>query len=69
MATGIVEVFAKAGYPVTHVGRSEDKVAGVRAAIEKSLAKAVERGKLDEAGRDAVLANLTGRPAARSLLT
>ena len=31
MATGIVEVFAKAGYDVTYVGRSEDKVDGVRA--------------------------------------
>lgn len=67
MATGIVEVFAKAGYPVTYVGRSEDKVAGVRAAIEKSLAKAVERGKLDEAGRDAVLANLTGATSREEL--
>ncbi|HNA98279.1 MAG TPA: 3-hydroxyacyl-CoA dehydrogenase NAD-binding domain-containing protein [Marmoricola sp.] len=67
MATGIVEVFAKAGYPVTYVGRGEDKVAGVRASIEKSLAKAVERGKLDEAGRDAVLANLTGATSREAL--
>lgn len=67
MATGIVEVFAKAGYPVVYVGRGEDKVAGVRAAIEKSLTKAVERGKLDEAGRDAVLANLTGATSREDL--
>ena len=32
MATGIVEVFAKAGYDVTYVGRSQAKVDGVRAA-------------------------------------
>ncbi|MRJ76751.1 3-hydroxyacyl-CoA dehydrogenase [Aeromicrobium sp. SMF47] len=60
MASGIVEVFAKAGYAVTFVGRSEDKVAGVVAAITKSLDKAVSRGKLDEDGKTAVLARLTG---------
>ena len=48
MATGIVEVFAKAGYPVTYVGRSDAKVDGVRATIEKSLDKAIQRGKLEE---------------------
>ena len=60
MATGIVEVFAKAGYPVTYVGRSEDKVDGVRATIEKSLDKAIQRGKLQESARDEVLSRLTG---------
>ena len=60
MASGIVEVFAKAGYDVVFVGRSDDKVAGVRASIERSLDKAVAKGKLDEAARTAVLARLTG---------
>ena len=60
MATGIVEVFAKAGFDVVYVGRSEAKVAGVRAAIEKSLDKAVQRGKLPEAAKGEVLARLTG---------
>nr|MCW2727040.1 3-hydroxyacyl-CoA dehydrogenase [Aeromicrobium sp.] len=60
MASGIVEVFAKAGYDVTFVGRGDDKVAGVTAAITKSLDKAVSRGKLDEDGKAAVLARLTG---------
>ncbi|MET1061949.1 MAG: 3-hydroxyacyl-CoA dehydrogenase NAD-binding domain-containing protein [Aeromicrobium sp.] len=60
MASGIVEVFAKAGYDVTFVGRGEDKVAGVVAAITKSLDKAVSRGKLDEDGKAAVLGRLTG---------
>ncbi|MGZ5402393.1 MAG: 3-hydroxyacyl-CoA dehydrogenase family protein, partial [Aeromicrobium sp.] len=31
MASGIVEVVAKAGFDVTYVGRSDDKVAGVKA--------------------------------------
>ena len=46
MATGIVEVFAKAGFPVTYVGRSDDKVAAVRATIEKSLDQVKELKQL-----------------------
>ena len=60
MATGIVEVFAKAGYEVTYVARSQDKVDKVHAALARSLEKAVQRGKLDEAGRDAALARIQG---------
>jgi 3-hydroxybutyryl-CoA dehydrogenase len=60
MATGIVEVFAKAGFPVVYVGRSDDKVEGVRASIEKSLDKAIQRGKLEESAREEVLGRLTG---------
>lgn len=67
MASGIVEVFAKAGYDVTFVGRGDDKVAGVIAAITKSLDKSVARGKLDEAGRTAVLARLTGATSRSAL--
>src|SRR4051794_35258850 len=52
MATGIVEVFAKAGYDVTFVARSEEKSAKVVAAVTRSLEKAVQRGKLDEPARD-----------------
>ena len=60
MATGIVEVFAKAGYDVVYVGRSEGKVDGVRASIEKSLDKAIQRGKLEESAKVEVLGRLTG---------
>ena len=60
MATGIVEVLAKAGFPVTYVGRTPEKVAGVRAAIERSLDKAIQRGKLEEPARPEVLDRLTG---------
>ena len=63
MATGIIEVFAKAGFPVTYVGRSDEKVAAVRATIEKSLDKAIQRGKLDESVKGEVLARLTGTTA------
>ncbi|MGN6780724.1 MAG: 3-hydroxyacyl-CoA dehydrogenase family protein, partial [Marmoricola sp.] len=60
MATGIVEVFAKAGYDVVYVGRSAAKADGVRAAIEKSLDKAIQRGKLEESAKAEVLGRLTG---------
>jgi 3-hydroxybutyryl-CoA dehydrogenase len=60
MATGIVEVFAKAGFPVTYVGRTQDRVDAVRAAIEKSLDKAIQRGKLEESARETVLGRLHG---------
>ena len=59
MATGIVEVFAKAGYDVVFVARSDDKAAKVVSAIERSLDKAVQRGKLSETDRDATLARVT----------
>ncbi|HEY6794832.1 MAG TPA: 3-hydroxybutyryl-CoA dehydrogenase [Kineosporiaceae bacterium] len=67
MATGIIEVFAKAGLDVVYVARRQDKVDRVRATIAKSLGKAVQRGKLDEAGRDAALARITGATSLESL--
>lgn len=60
MATGIIEVFAKAGYDVTYVARGEDKVAGVRSAIEKNNARAISKGRMTEADAEALLARLTG---------
>jgi 3-hydroxybutyryl-CoA dehydrogenase len=67
MATGIVEVFARAGLPVTYVGRSDDKVAAVRARVEESLAKAVQRGRLEESQRGQVLPRLTGSTSVEDL--
>jgi 3-hydroxybutyryl-CoA dehydrogenase len=60
MATGIVEVFAKAGYDVHYIARSADKVALVRSAVERSMEKAVQRGKLAAEDRDAALSHLSG---------
>ena len=60
MASGIAQVFAQSGYDVVYVGRSDDKVAGVRSFIEKGLGKLVDKGRLDEAGKDEVLGRLTG---------
>ena len=60
MATGIVEVFAKAGYDVRFVARGEKQAARLQAAFERSMEKAVQRGKLNAADRDAALARVTG---------
>jgi 3-hydroxybutyryl-CoA dehydrogenase len=60
MATGIIEVFAKAGFDVTYVTRSQPKVDAVTASIRKSLEKAVQRGKLTEEARQDAIAHLTG---------
>jgi 3-hydroxybutyryl-CoA dehydrogenase len=60
MATGIVEVLARGGYDVLFVARSAEKVAQVTGAITRSMEKAVQRGKLAEADRDAALARISG---------
>ena len=60
MATGIVEVCAKAGYDVLFVARGEQQIARVQDGIRLSMEKAVQRGKLTEADRDAALARVTG---------
>ncbi|MFC6153755.1 3-hydroxyacyl-CoA dehydrogenase NAD-binding domain-containing protein [Nocardioides yefusunii] len=60
MASGIVEVFAKGGYDVVYVGRTQEKLDGVVAGITTSLDKAIARGKFTEEGKAEVLARLTG---------
>ena len=60
MATGVVEVFAKAGYDVVLVGRSTDKVDRLIGDVERSLDKAIERGRLEQGVREEVLSRLTG---------
>ena len=67
MATGIVEVFARSGNDVVYVARSQEKADGVRASIEKSQAKALERGKTTAEARDATLARLTGSASIEDL--
>jgi 3-hydroxybutyryl-CoA dehydrogenase len=60
MATGIIEVVAKGGYDVRFVARGAEKVEAVRSTLAKSLEKQVQRGRLEEAERDAVLARVKG---------
>jgi 3-hydroxybutyryl-CoA dehydrogenase len=59
MATGIIEVFARAGYEVVSVTRGSEKSDRVRDAAVTSLNKGVVRGKLSEADRDAALDRVT----------
>jgi 3-hydroxybutyryl-CoA dehydrogenase len=63
MATGIIEVFAKAGHDVVFVARSDERVASVNAALSRSLEKQVQRGRLTEEKRDAALGRVRGTTA------
>ena len=60
MGSGIAEVAAKAGMQVVVVEVDEEARDRGRQAIERSLARAVERGKLEESARDEVLGRITG---------
>ncbi|MEU6534663.1 3-hydroxybutyryl-CoA dehydrogenase [Streptomyces sp. NPDC047000] len=46
MASGIAEVFAKAGYAVVLAARTEEKAQTARARIGKSLARSVDKGRM-----------------------
>jgi 3-hydroxybutyryl-CoA dehydrogenase len=58
MANGIAEVAAKAGYTVVLRARSKQRASESAAKISKSLAKAVERGKMTQEKLDATTALL-----------
>ncbi|MFI5179229.1 MAG: 3-hydroxybutyryl-CoA dehydrogenase [Vicinamibacterales bacterium] len=62
MGNGIAQVFAQAGFTVRLHDAAPAAVDRARSAIEKSLAKFVEKGKLTAADRDAALSRL--HPAA-----
>jgi len=59
MGSGIAQVAASAGYETTVRDVSKELLDRGRTGIEKSLAKFVEKGKLDAAARDATLKRLT----------
>ncbi|MBK8869369.1 MAG: 3-hydroxyacyl-CoA dehydrogenase family protein [Dermatophilaceae bacterium] len=67
MATGIIEVFAKAGYDVVYVARGQDKVDGVLASIKKGQARMIDRGRLTQEAADEVLGRLTGATSREAL--
>jgi len=60
MAAGIVEVFAKAGYDVLFVGRSQDKVDGVVSTITRNFDKQIQRGRASEDDKVTTLARVSG---------
>src|SRR3954453_16669180 len=59
MGAGIAEVFARAGLHVVAVEVDEDLVEAGRRRVETSLQRAVDRGRLESADRDAMLARMT----------
>jgi 3-hydroxybutyryl-CoA dehydrogenase len=63
MANGIAEVCVKAGLETVQIARSADKAAASRSAVGKSMAKAVEKGKLIAEERDAALGRLVSSDA------
>jgi 3-hydroxybutyryl-CoA dehydrogenase len=69
MATGIVEVFAKAGYDVLFVGRGQEKLDGVVAAITKSFDKQIQRGRATEEAKAEVLGRVKGSTSLDDLKT
>ncbi|MGH9374093.1 MAG: 3-hydroxybutyryl-CoA dehydrogenase [Vicinamibacterales bacterium] len=58
MGNGIAQVFAQSGFEVRLVDAAPMALERARIAIEKSLARFVEKGKLSAAERDAALARL-----------
>jgi 3-hydroxybutyryl-CoA dehydrogenase len=59
MGSGIVEVSAKAGAEVVAIEVNDEAMERGRKRFERSLAKAVERGKLEEGARDELLARIS----------
>ena len=60
MGSGIVEVVARSGARVTFVEGTSELVERGRAAVERSVGKAVERGKLEAADAAALLGRVEG---------
>ena len=59
MGSGIAEVAAKTGHEVVLRSRKQETADAMVASLTKSLAKQVDRGKLSEEDRDAVLSRVT----------
>src|SRR3954471_891404 len=59
MGSGVAEVAAKAGIEVVLRSRAQATADAMLGGLEKSLAKQVERGKLEADERDAVVGRVT----------
>jgi 3-hydroxybutyryl-CoA dehydrogenase len=67
MGSGIVEVAARAGCEVVVVESSDELVDAGLERVRASLARAVDRGKLEGAERDAVIERVRGTTSMREL--
>jgi 3-hydroxybutyryl-CoA dehydrogenase len=61
MGNGIAQVFAQAGHSVTLRDLTQEILDRARGSIDRSLAKLVEKGKLQQGDRDAALGRLALR--------
>ncbi|WP_406282254.1 3-hydroxyacyl-CoA dehydrogenase family protein [Streptomyces sp. NBC_00209] len=59
MASGIAEVFAKAGYDVVLAARGQEKADLAKGRIATSLGRSVAKGRLSEQARDEALGRIT----------
>ncbi|WP_327243397.1 3-hydroxyacyl-CoA dehydrogenase family protein [Streptomyces sp. NBC_01320] len=59
MASGMAEVFAKAGYDVVLAARSQEKADTAKGRIAKSLERSVTKGRLTAQARDETLGRIT----------
>lgn len=59
MGTGVIQVFAQAGYDVLAVGRSRERVEAAVKRIDKRLSGRVEKGKMSREDKEAVLARIS----------
>jgi 3-hydroxybutyryl-CoA dehydrogenase len=69
MGNGIAQVFAQKGFRVCLVDIAEPMLDRARKAIEKSLGKFVEKGKLSAEDRDAALGRLSTETSIEELAT
>ena len=60
MGSGIVEVVARSGIDAIYLEPTAELVEAGRGRVERSTAKAVERGKLEAEDRDAILGRVRG---------
>ncbi|MFD7013621.1 3-hydroxyacyl-CoA dehydrogenase family protein [Streptomyces sp. NPDC059161] len=66
MASGIAEVFAKAGYDVVLAARSLEKAETAKSRIAKSLSRSVDKGRLTEEAREETLNRISAAGALES---
>ncbi|MGW8948983.1 3-hydroxyacyl-CoA dehydrogenase family protein [Streptomyces sp. NPDC055709] len=59
MASGIAEVFAKAGYDVVLAARGQEKAETAKSRIAKSLSRSVDKGRMTSEAREETLARIT----------
>ena len=59
MGSGIVQVFAQSGYQVVAVGTNQKTLDKAVKSVDKRLAGRVEKGKLDQSEKDAIMDRIT----------